>query len=382
MPPCHSDGVADLRLDGVSRVHADGTRALWDVSVAVADGEVLALTGPSGSGKTTVLRVVAGLDAPSAGTVAIGGEVVNDLSPRERDVALISQEHALYPFLTVEQNLRFPLQVRHVPRAEADRRVAAESRVLRLRGLLGRRPASLSAGHRQAVAVGRATTRMPRVFLMDEPLSALDAAERVRMRAELRRFLSGLGTTTLYVTNDQTEAMVLADRIGVLREGRLRQVGTQAELLSRPADRFVAGFFGTPAAQFVDAVVEESGGIGWYRIAGQRLRIPAGMPGPLRARAGRRVVLAVRAHQLQDARSLPGAPVDARLTGPVERVERLGPEDLVFLGAGGQRVCARFPPRTAPSQGADAEVVVDVAELQAFDPETGQAIWHGRAALS
>ncbi len=374
--------MADLRLEGVSRVHADGTRAIWDLTLTVADGEVVVLAGPSGSGKTTALRVVAGLDPLTSGTVAIGGEVVNDVFPRDRDVALITQEHSLYPFLTVEGNLRFPLEVRGVPRAEADRRVAAESRVLRLRSVLRRRPGTLSAGHRQAVAVGRATTRAPRLFLMDEPLSALDALERVRMRAELRRFLSGLGTTTLYVTNDQTEAMVLGDRIGVLREGRLQQIGPPTELLARPADRFVAGFFGTPSARFVDAVVEESAGIGSYVIAGQRLRIPAGIPGPLRAHAGRGVVLAIRAHQLRDAATARDAPADARLAGTVERVEHLGSEDLVYLDLGRDQICARFAPHSAPARGATAEVVVEVAELQVFDPLTDRAIWHGRDALT
>jgi multiple sugar transport system ATP-binding protein len=373
--------VADLRLEGVSRVHPDGTRALTDITLDVADGEVLVLTGPSGSGKTTALRVVAGLEPPTSGTVAIGGEVVNDVETRDRDVALISQEQALYPFLTVEQNLRFPLQLRKVPRAEADLRVAAESRVLRLRSLMRRRPASLSAGHRQAVAVGRATIRAPQLFLMDEPLSAIDAVERVRLRTELRSFLAGLGTTTLYVTNDQTEAMVLGDRIGVLRHGRLQQVGTPAELLDSPADRFVAGFFGSPPARFVEAAVSESGGIGWYVLGGQRLRIPAGIPGPLREYAGRRVVLAVRTHQLSDVRATPDALSDARLIGVVERVERLGHADLVYLRVGGELVGARFAPRTAPARGATVEVVVDVAELQAFDPLTERAIWHGRGAL-
>lgn len=372
--------MAELRLDGVSRVHPDGTHALSDLTLTVADGEVLVLTGPSGSGKTTTLRIVAGLEEPTSGTVAIGGQVVNDVPTRERDVALISQQHSLYPYLTVEGNLRFPLEVRGVARAEADQRVAAESRVLRLARVLGKLPRTLSAGHRQMVALGRATTRTPRLFLMDEPLSSLDARERVRMRGELRMFLSGLATTTLYVTNDQTEAAVLADRIGVLRDGRLRQVGTMSDLLERPADTFVAGFFGTPPAAFVQAVVEESAGLGWYVVDGQRLRIPAGMPGPLRARAGRPVLLGVRAHQLHDTGRRPQAPADARLTGPVRRVERLGSEDLVFLAAGSGVLCARFPAGSALRPGDSAEVAVDVAELQVFDPSTGDAVWYGRSA--
>lgn len=373
--------MVQLRLDGVSRVHADGTRALSDLTLHVADGEILVLTGPSGSGKSTTLRVVAGLEEADSGTIEIDGEIMNDVPPRERDVAMIFQQHALYPHMTVEGNLRFPLEVRGMSRVETDQRVAAESRVLRLRRLLGRLPATLSAGHRQLAALGRATARAPRVFLMDEPLSSLDAQERVRLRAELRRYLSGLGTTTLYVTNDQTEAAVLGDRIAVLDKGRLRQVGTLADLLERPADTFVAGFFGTPPTSFVSARVEESAGLGWYVLAGQRLRIPAGLPGPLRARAGRPVLLAVRPHQVHDAGAVPAASADARLVGPVRRVERLGSEDLVFVAAGPDVLCARFAAGSAPRPGDEAEVALDVAELQAFDPSTGDAVWYGRSPV-
>jgi multiple sugar transport system ATP-binding protein len=321
---------------------------------------------------------VAGLDEPSSGTLTIGGESMEGVPVRERDVALISQEHALYPYLTVERNLRFPLEMRKTPREEADRRVAAESRVLRLSRLMGRLPAQLSAGHRQTVALGRATTRAPRLFLMDEPLSALDAAERPRVRAELRRFLNGMGTTTLYATNDQAEAMLLADRVAVLDSGRLRQVGTPSQLLEQPVDLFVAGFFGLPPMQFAAAVVEEQGGLGWFRLAGQRLRVPGGLPGPLRARAGSQVVLGARPHQVTPPAAAAHLPVDARLSGTVARVERLGAEDLVYLAVDGATLCARFPPRTSPARGDTAEVAVDTASLQVFDPVSGVALWHGR----
>lgn len=370
--------MADVLLEGVSRVHPDGTHALTDLTLSVADGEILVLTGPSGSGKTTTLRIVAGLTQPSAGTIAIGGEVVNDVGVEHRDVALISQEHALYPFLTVDGNLRFPLKVRGVSPAETDRRVAAETRVLRLGGLLRRFPSTLSAGHRQAVAVGRATARTPRLFLMDEPLTALDAQERVRVRRELRRYLKGLGTTTLYVTNDQTEAMTLGDRVGILRDGRLQQIGPPLELLERPVDRFVAEFFGLPGMRFVDAVVEADRDGGWYRIAGQRLRIPAGLPGPLRPLVGRHVILGARPHQVSDARNAPPGAAGSVLFATVARVERLGSDDLVFLTAEMGGLCARFPPATAPPRGHPVELLVDVANVQLFDVVDGRALWHGR----
>jgi multiple sugar transport system ATP-binding protein len=370
--------VTDLVLDRVSRVHPDGTRALSGLCLHAADGEILVLTGPSGSGKTTTLRVVAGLTRPSEGTVALDGRVVNDVPVEQRDVALISQEHALYPFLTVEGNLRFPLQLRGVARSEIQRRVAAETRVLRLGGLLRRFPSTLSAGHRQAVALGRATARAPRLFLLDEPLSALDARERIRVRRELHDLLKGLGVTTLYVTNDQIEAMTLGDRVAVLREGVLRQVGTSSELLERPVDRFVAGFFGSPGMRFADAVVEEQGGLGWYRVAGQRLRIPAGLPGPLRGLAGRPVVLGARPHQIADARAARGDAPGAVLFATVDRVERLGSDDLVFLPPRFGGLCARFAPGTAPPRGARVELLVDTANVQVFDAATERALWHGR----
>lgn len=370
--------MVEVDLAEVSRRNPDGSWALSGLTLSVADGEIMILTGPSGSGKTTTLRVVAGLDAVTTGTVRIGGEIVNNVPVHERDIALVSQEHTLYPHLTVGENLRFPLELRGTPEAEVERRVAAEVRVLKLGRLLKLRPQSLSEGHRQAASLGRATARAPRVFLFDEPLHALDASERSRVRRELRLFLKGLGVTTLYVTNDQIEAMAMGDRVAIIDRGRLRQVGTSQELLDRPVDRFVAGFFGTPGMRFADAVVEEEGGLGWFRVAGQRLRIPAGIPGPLRAWHDRRVLLGLRPWRLGDARAHPEHPVDARLRSRVDHLERHGHEDLVLFSVGADQLCARFPSGSAPPSGTPIEVTVDTNHVHVFDPATGSGIWHGR----
>jgi len=374
--PTEEPQVVEVALDDVSVVHPDGTVALSRLSLTVRSGELLVVTGPSGSGKTTTLRAVAGLAPLSSGSVRIGGDLVDHLPPRDRDVALVSQEHALYPHLTVAENLAFPLRLRGVPSAEVDTRVVAESRVLGLSRLLRRRPRTLSAGARQTVAIGRATTRTPRVFLFDEPLSALDAAERTRLRRELRLFLAGLAVTTLYVTNDQAEALALGDRVAVLREGVLEQVASPEELLARPANTFVAGFAGTPGMRLAAVTVVADGGAVAYRLGDQLLRLPAGVPGPLRDRVGQRVLVGVRAHQLAPA----GAGRGARLRAIVERVEPTGAADLVLVRAGGALLAARVGPGAGPAPGTGVELALDPGRLAVFDPTTGAAIWHGRDA--
>jgi len=366
--------VVEVALDAVTVVHADGTVALSHLSLTVASGELLVVTGPSGSGKTTTLRVVAGLVDLAEGSVRIDGRPVDALPPQDRDVALVAQEHALYPHLTVAENLAFPLRLRGVDPVEVTRRVAAESRVLGLSRLLSRRPRTLSAGGRQAVAIGRATTRAPRVFLLDEPLSALDAAERTRLRRELRVFLAGLAVTTIYVTNDQAEALALGDRVAVLRAGALEQVAPPTELLARPANTFVAGFTGTPGMGIARAEVVAAGSGVAYRLAGQLLRVPAGIPGPLRGLVGRQVLIGVRPHQLLPAGE--GAPAVLRAT--VDRVEATGPADLVAVRVGDAVLTARFPPGRAPAPGRSVDLSVDPGRLAVFDAVTEVALWHGR----
>ncbi len=370
--------MAGVVLDGVSRVHPDGTRALWQLDLAVADGEVMVLTGPSGCGKTTTLRVIAGLEPASAGTVTIGDDVVNELPTRDRDVALVTQQHTLYPHMTVGDNLRFALRMSGTPRQETEQRITAESRVLGIDRLLDRLPRVLSAGHRQSAALGRATARLPRVFLLDEPLSALDAGERVRVRAELHRYVKTAGVTTLYVANDQAEVMSLADRVAVLRDGVLQQVGTPQEVLVRPVNQFVAGFAGLDGMGFVPARLEQSAGLAWFLVAGRRLRVPGGLPGALRSHVGLPVILGLRPHQLGDATAAPGHPIDERLPATVRRIERLGPYDQVVTEVAGTQVRARFAPGTAPGPGSAVELTVQARLVQVFDPVTATALWHGR----
>jgi multiple sugar transport system ATP-binding protein len=385
--------MAELQFEEVSRVHPDGSVALAQLSLHVRNGELLALVGPSGSGKSTTLRLVAGLEPVTSGTISIGGRVVNRLPPHERDVAMVFEGDSLYPHLTAGGNLRFGLEMGRVPKPEIDLRVQAESRVLGVARLLGRMPRSLSAGQRQRVAVGRATVRMPAVFLLDEPLTHLDAARRHQLRLELSTLQRGMGVTTVWVTHDQAQAMAIGDRIAVLRRGRLEQVDTPRALYQRPVNTFVASFIGTPGMSLLPATVEPDGArIG---VAGQFLRFPGTPAGSLRRYLGRPLVLGIRPEHVQLA--APTAP-DAtsgprRLRLTVARVEHLGSEIGVACAVdapavavpdageplpfgGGAVLYARFPARTAVHRGEPIEVEIDLAELSFFDADTGAALWH------
>jgi multiple sugar transport system ATP-binding protein len=389
--------MAEVLLDDVSRVHADGSAAVAGLTLHVRQGELLALVGPSGSGKSTTLRLIAGLEPVTSGTIAIGGRVVNDVEPQDRNVAMVFEGDSLYPHLTAGGNLRFGLEVGRVPKQEIDLRIQAESRVLGVSRLLNRLPRSLSAGQRQRVAVGRATVRVPAVFLLDEPLTHLDAAQRDQLRVELVRLLRGLGVTAIYVTHDQAQAMAIGDRIAVLRAGRLEQVGRPGELYRSPANTFVASFIGTPGMSLVLARLEPDGGGAWIVLGEQRLAFPGVPSGALRAYLGRQVVVGLRPEHARDARQAPGADPRRRLRLTVVRSDHLGPELLVTLavdapavevrdgpeaerdagaGAAGATLLARFP-RHAPARRGDlVDLAVDVAQLSYFDPVSGAALWH------
>jgi multiple sugar transport system ATP-binding protein len=384
--------MAELQLEDVTRVHPDGSVAVAGLTLHVRHGELLALVGPSGSGKSTTLRLVAGLEPVTSGTITIGGRVVNGLQPHERKVAMVFEGDSLYPHLTAGGNLRFGLEMERVPRPEIDLRVQAESRVLGVARLLGRLPSSLSAGQRQRVAVGRATVRVPEVFLLDEPLTHLDAARRDQLRQELRGLQRGMGVTTVYVTHDQAQAMAIGDRIAVLRRGRLEQVATPRALYRRPDNTFVASFLGSPGMSLLPATLERDGDGIWIRVGGQRLRFPGQPSGALRRYLGRPVVIGVRPEHVSAARGTPRPQRRLRLTAA--RVEHLGPELLVTCAvdapavvvpdAGaepppmpeGASLHARFPAHSGVHQGDRVEVEVDTAELTYFDPSTGTALWH------
>src|SRR5499427_2179610 len=296
--------LAEIVLENVTKVFRDGTRAVSSLDLAVADGEFMVLVGPSGCGKTTALRMVAGLEDVTDGTIRIGDRIVNDRSAGERDVAMVFQNYALYPHMTVYQNIALSLRIRHVPRQEMNRRVLEAARILGIEDLLKRRPKELSGGQRQRVAMGRAIVRHPQAFLMDEPLSNLDAKLRVQMRSEISRIQRNLGVTTLYVTHDQTEAMTLGQKVAVIQKGVLQQVGTPQELYRRPRNTFVAGFIGSPAMNMVEAPLARDGDDIVIDLAGHHLRIPeevlSARPA-LMSYIGRKVALGIRPEDIEDA---------------------------------------------------------------------------------
>jgi multiple sugar transport system ATP-binding protein len=327
--------VAQVSFDRLRKIYPDGTVAVQDLSLTIPDGELMVFVGPSGCGKTTALRMVAGLEEITDGEIRIGDEIVNRLPPRDRDVAMVFQTYALYPHKSVYENLSFPLKLRRLSRGQIDERVRRIARVLELEDQLERRPRQLSGGQRQRVAMGRAMIREPQAFLMDEPLSNLDAKLRTQMRAEISLLHKEIGVTTIYVTHDQVEAMTLGERVAVLRKGELQQVASPQELYNRPGNLFVAGFIGSPAMNFFEGRVEQSDG----RLAvafgdGQRLAVDESEQALARSLAGssgRRVVVGVRPEHLEDASLAPSTPPDRRLRGRVRLRELLGSEVVVHF---------------------------------------------------
>jgi len=384
--------VARIGLRGLTKTYSGGVRAVRGIDLEVRDGELMVLVGPSGCGKSTVLRMIAGLEEITEGQVSIDGETVNDVPSRDRDIAMVFQSLALYPHLSVYDNIAFGLVLRRLPNTEIDRRVREVAAMLDLTGELRRRPDRLSGGQRQRVAMGRAIVRRPRAFLMDEPLSSLDISLRARMRAEIARIQRDLKVTTVYVTHDQTEALTLGDRLAVLREGSIHQVGTPTEVYERPADLFVAGFVGAPAMNLVDAVLAESLGEIWVVLGDQRVLAPPGLFAlrpALRRYLGRPLVVGIRPEDLDDGAHV-DAPPHRSLTSVADLVEVTGADVLVhFPVRVRQVIAAEHPVRTAPGdavlvarftrrttvfEGQRVEVLVDVARLQYFDPATGLAI--------
>jgi multiple sugar transport system ATP-binding protein len=400
--------VSRIALEGITKRYQDGTTAVRSLDLSIADGELMVLVGPSGCGKTTALRMVAGLEEITEGTILIDGQPVNDMEPRDRDIAMVFQSYALYPHLTVRDNMAFSLKYRKTPKQEIRRRVDEAARILELEELLGRKPRQLSGGQRQRVAMGRAIVRQPRAFLMDEPLSNLDAKLRVQMRAEIARLQRALGVTTIYVTHDQTEAMTLGSRVAVLRHGVLQQVAAPQELYRRPANLFVAGFIGSPAMNLVEATLErgaDGSGPGGPEVVfgAHRLRVPPGVirqHGALEKYLGRTVVVGIRPENLEDAALVPGAAPESVLEVSVELREELGAEvnahctvgvpplQVAAVAIGDSEpdaaeieevpqipaIIARLDPRTAIREGERARIHVDLDSLHFFDPDTGDSL--------
>jgi multiple sugar transport system ATP-binding protein len=400
--------VAEILLDRVTKVFPDGTEAVKELDLRIADGSLVVLVGPSGCGKTTVLRMIAGLEDATEGTIAIGGQVVNDIPPGARDVAMVFQNYALYPHMSVYQNMAMSLKIRRFDTQDIKRRVQEAARILSLQSLLGKRPRELSGGERQRTAMGRAIVRQPRAFLMDEPLSNLDAKLRVQMRGEILRIQRDLGVTTVYVTHDQTEAMTLGDQVAVMRKGVLQQLAAPDELYSLPANLFVAGFIGSPAMNLVPATLSRDDGRAWARFGEIRLALPddllASQP-VLAGYLGKNVALGIRPEDMDDASLHPGAREDSMFPVTVDHRESLGSDvflhftldvppvvteetrDLASdvdtmavadLEADARERRSSIVVRTAPGtqarDGDGCRILVDTTKLYFFDPHTGRAI--------
>ncbi|MFD9038860.1 ABC transporter ATP-binding protein [Streptomyces bottropensis] len=390
--------MAEIILEGVTKRFPDGALAVKDVNLEIADGEFVILVGPSGCGKSTTLNMIAGLEDITEGTLRIGDRVVNDLAPKERDVAMVFQSYALYPHMNVRENMGFPLRLAKVDKGTIDAKVTEAARILDLTEHLDRKPANLSGGQRQRVAMGRAIVRDPKAFLMDEPLSNLDAKLRVQMRTQISRLQRRLGTTTVYVTHDQTEAMTLGDRVVVMRQGLVQQIGTPAELYDLPRNIFVAGFIGSPAMNFVNATMEDGvlhsplGDLALDDRTRQALE---------RQNAPREVIVGLRPEAFQDA----ALAHDRARTGPVftatvEVLESLGSDVYVYFSAEGGpattteleelakdsglrdtgadtgHIVARLDAATRAREGEPVELRVDMAKAHVFDPATGANLTH------
>jgi multiple sugar transport system ATP-binding protein len=348
----------------------DEVEAVRSIDLDIPNNEFVVLVGPSGCGKSTTLRMIAGLEEVTEGEIFIGGELVNDLPPKDRDIAMVFQNYALYPHMTVFENMSFGLRLRHFPRAEIRQRVAHAARILDITDLLDRRPKQLSGGQRQRVAMGRAIVRNPKVFLFDEPLSNLDAKLRVAMRTEIKRVHQKVKTTTVYVTHDQVEAMTLADRVVVMNHGIIEQIGTPQDLYHHPRTRFVAGFIGSPAMNFVPCRLEQNG-------AGLRLRVsdaiafpvPPDKAAPYRAGLGKDLIFGLRPEHVTEPRR--SERDEAReFTVTLDVVEPMGMETMVFFAVNGTEICARVDPASAPASGEPMRLYANLDHMHLIDPRS------------
>jgi multiple sugar transport system ATP-binding protein len=400
--------MAQVGFERVSKIYPDGTRAVNDINLEIQDGEFMVLVGPSGCGKTTALRMVAGLEEISEGVLKIGERVVNHVPSRDRDIAMVFQSYALYPHLSVYDNIAFGLRLRKMSKQEIDERVHRAARLLGLEEYLKRKPRALSGGQRQRVAMGRAIVREPAAFLMDEPLSNLDAKLRVQTRAEIAKLQSDLGVTTIYVTHDQVEAMTMGDRVAVMRKGELQQVADPQELYDRPVNLFVGGFIGSPSMNMLDATIQASNGNLVAKIGDQSLELgneTLSQRPALRGFEGKKVIIGIRPEDLEDANLETDAPQNRRLNGRLELREALGSEIMahfaikgahaetdetrelakdagaegtepqIGVGEGEAIIVGRFGARSKIKQGDNVSAVVDTRALHFFDPDTGSGIY-------
>ena len=388
-----------IKISSVGKIYPNGTRALEDVNIEINDGEFVVLVGPSGCGKTTLLRMVAGLEDITEGEIFIGDKIVNEVAPKDRDIAMVFQNYALYPHMSVYDNMAFSLKLRKLPKEEIDKKVKDAARTLEISELLERKPKALSGGQRQRVAMGRAIVRSPEAFLMDEPLSNLDAKLRVQMRAELGQLHTQLETTTLYVTHDQVEAMTMGDRVAVIRKGDLQQIDTPREIYLYPKNIFVAGFIGSPSMNFVYADVKVSGDKTMLTFAGEEITCVGESLDKLKKVDGKQIVLGIRPEAFEDSMYAKDSEYTESISITVTLLEQLGSdsyihfykdlkpvqteaieeiladegEDISVLGDQ-TKFIARINPNSTVKEGEEIKLSIDPSKLHFFDPESGKAL--------
>lgn len=362
--------MANVILKNVTKVYPNGFKAVKNISLDVLDQEFVVLLGPSGCGKTTTLRMIAGLEEITEGTIEIGGKIVNDVEPKDRDIAMVFQNYALYPHMTVYENMAFGLKLRKFPKPEIDKRVKEAARILGIESLLDRKPKQLSGGQRQRVAVGRAIVRNPKVFLFDEPLSNLDAKLRVQMRAELKRLHKNLQATIIYVTHDQVEAMTMADKIVIMKDGIIQQIGDPYSVYFDPQNKFVAGFIGTPAMNFINAKLISDKGKLWVTAETMKIIVPDKFAPKLEPYIDKDIIFGIRPENIYDKMFAVNATEENTVTGMVDVVEPLGSETLIHATIDGNDILAKVDPKTRAQAGTKIDLVFDVSMMHIFDPET------------
>lgn len=364
--------MASLTLSHINKTYPNGFEAVKDFNLEIADKEFIIFVGPSGCGKSTTLRMIAGLEEITSGELKIGDRVVNDVEPKDRDIAMVFQSYALYPHMTVYDNMAFSLKLRKVPKAEIDKMVREAAKILDLEKLLDRKPKALSGGQRQRVAMGRAIVREPKVFLMDEPLSNLDAKLRVQMRTEISKLHQRLGATIIYVTHDQTEAMTLGTRIVVMKDGVVQQVDTPQNLYNAPGNLFVAGFIGSPQMNMVDAVVEVKGNDAYLNIGQTKIKLPEAKAKKVidGGYNGKTVIMGIRPEDLTDDEEAIAAAGQGALEAKIEVYELLGAEVYLYFTVQGSNFTARVNPRTTTRTGDVVKFALDLDKIHVFDKET------------
>ena len=369
--------MAGLSLEHIGKTYPNGFEGVKDFNLEIEDKEFIIFVGPSGCGKSTTLRMIAGLEDITSGTLKIDGRVVNDVEPADRDIAMVFQNYALYPHMTVYDNMAFPLMLRKVPKADIDKAVHEAARILDLEKLLDRKPSALSGGQRQRVAMGRAIVRRPKVYLMDEPLSNLDAKLRVQMRAEISKLHDRLGATIIYVTHDQTEAMTLGTRIVVMKDGVMQQVDTPSKLYSEPCNLFVAGFIGSPQMNFIDATVVEKDGAVALSFGSNVVTLPDAKAAALKPYVGKVVVMGIRPEDVvEEHEYAEGKALSEQIDATVTVYELLGSEAMIYADVDGGQISAHLSASSTVRTGSKINCAVDLAKIHLFDKQTELAIAH------